>query len=301
MDFTVLQAGIPTSGSEAVSQYGPVLISTVTTVLLFVVMFALTYYLGKKVLVRATKQSLQSRGLKAGLVSLSVSIVSILVLIAAVAVAATVAGFGTVLTAFATLAGALALGLSFATQDLISNFVSGVFIIKDEPFKVGDWIKWDGNEGVVKQIKIRVTQVETFDNELVTVPNNQLANTVLTNPVANETLRVSCDFGISYDNDITIAREAIIDTASNIDGVLADPGPAAPVTTLGDSAVVLTGRVWIDPRKHSAAAIKAAFREAVKRRFDSEGVDMPYPHTTLTGEVGLENTQETGAVGNSAE
>lgn len=122
----MLQTGLPTSLNEVVAQYGPALISVVTTVLLFVVMFALTYYLGKKVLVRATRQSLQSCGLKAGLVSLAVSVVSILVLIAAVAVAATVAGFGSVLTAFATLSGALALGISFAAQDLVSNFVSGI-------------------------------------------------------------------------------------------------------------------------------------------------------------------------------
>lgn len=301
MEPIILQSEMPTSGSELVSQYGPALISATTTVLLFVLMFALTYYIGKKVLVRATEQSLQSRGLKAGLISLAVSVVSTLVLIGAVAIAATVAGFGAILTAFATLAGALALGLSFAAQDLISNFVSGIFIIKDEPFKVGDWIEWDGNEGIVKQINLRVTQVETFDNELVTVPNNQLATAVVTNPVANETLRVSCDFGISYDDDITLAREAIVDTASGIEGVLADPAPAAPVTELGDSAVVLTGRVWIEPRKHGAAAIEAAFREAVKQRFDAEGIDMPYSHTTLTGGVELETAQDSNVIGSSAE
>ncbi|APX98351.1 mechanosensitive ion channel family protein [Natronorubrum daqingense] len=301
IDLLILQSGVPTSGSEFVDQYGPALISAATTVLLFVLMFALTYYLGKKVLVRATEQSLQSRGLKTGLVSLAVSVVSTLVLVAAIAVSATVAGFGAILTAFATLAGALALGLSFAAQDLISNFVSGVFIIKDEPFKVGDWIEWDGNEGIVKKINLRVTQVETFDNELVTVPNNQLATSVVTNSVANETLRVSCDFGISYDDDITIAREAIIETASSIEGVLADPEPAAPVTELGDSAVVLTGRVWIEPRKHSAAAIEAAFREAVKQRFDAEGIDMPYAHTTLTGGIELETNREASVVSSSTE
>ncbi|ELY62401.1 mechanosensitive ion channel protein MscS, partial [Natronococcus jeotgali DSM 18795] len=166
-------------------------ISVVTTVLLFLVMFTLTYIIGKKVVVRATRESLQSRGLKAGLVSLAVSVVSILVLIAAVAVAATVAGFGAVLTAFATLSGALALGLSFAAQDLLSNFASGIFILKDEPFKIGDWIEGEDNEGIVKAINLRVTQLETFDNELVTVPNNQLANAVLVNHVANESLRVS--------------------------------------------------------------------------------------------------------------
>lgn len=85
------------------------------------------------------------------------------------ALAATVAGFGVVLAAFATLAGALALAVGFAAQDLIANFVACVFIIQDEPFEVGDCIEWNGNGGVVREIRLRVTKLDTFDNEPVTV------------------------------------------------------------------------------------------------------------------------------------
>ena len=208
--------------------------------------------------------------------------------VVAVALAATVAGFGVVLAAFATLAGALSLAVGFAAQDLISNFVAGVFIIQDEPFQVGDWIEWDGNAGTVREIQLRVTKLDTFDNELVTVPNADLANAAVVNNVANDRRRIAYDFGIGYEDDIDRARTAIVEEGAALSGVLDDPEPTAPVTDLGDSAVVLSGRIWIDPRESSYGAVRAEFVEAVKKRFDAEGIDMPYPNTQLSG--GLEVT-----------
>ncbi|GAB7120494.1 hypothetical protein JCM9743_29600 [Natrinema sp. JCM 9743] len=215
-----------------------------------------------------------------------------MVAVVAVALAATVAGFGVVLAAFATLAGALALAVGFAAQDLIANFVAGVFIIQDEPFSTGDWIEWDSNSGVVREIQLRVTKLDTFDNQLVTVPNSDLASAAVVNNEANDKRRVSVGFGIGYEDDIEQAREAIIDEGSRIEGVFDDPKPTAPVTELGDSAVVLQGRVWIDPKKHSYGAVRARFLEAVKERFDAEGIDMPYPNTELSGGIEVTNADE---------
>jgi small-conductance mechanosensitive channel len=127
---------------------------------------------------------------------------------------------------------------------------------------------------------------------LVTVPNSTLANTAVTNPVANDELRITYGFGIGYEDDIEQAREAIVEEAERIDGVLEDPAPAAPVADLGDSAVVLSGRVWIDPVESGAAGVRAEFVQAVKERFDAEGIDMPYPNTELSGGVEVKNVGE---------
>jgi small-conductance mechanosensitive channel len=271
-------------------QYIPSLISAITTIVLFVVAFAIIYLLGKYFVTRAVESTLRHRGFDETLVGLAVSTTVVIVAVLAVALAATVAGFGIVLAAFATLAGALALAVGFAAQDLIANFVAGVFIIQDEPFAVGDWIEWNGNGGVVREIQLRVTRLDTFDNELVTVPNSDLASAAVINNVANETRRVSVGFGIGYEDDIEQARDAIIDEGSRIDGVLGDPAPTAPVTSLGDSAVVLDGRLWIDPKETSYGAVRAEFLEAVKQRFDAEGIDMPYPNTELSGGIEVTNT-----------
>lgn len=271
--------------------YGDAIVSFVVTLLLFVVSFAVIYVVGRSVLVRLTKRTLDAREFSPAVVGLGSSLAGAFALVGAFALAATVAGFGVILAAFATLTGALALAVGFAAQDLVANFVAGVFILKDEPFEVGDYVEWDGNGGVVREIQLRVTKLDTFGNELLTVPNSDLANAVVKNVVANETLRVDYDFGIDYDADVGLARRAIVEEGAALDGVLADPEPTAPVTALGDSAVVLSGRIWIDPSESSPGAVRAAFLEAVKERFDAEGVGMPYPHTELVGSIDVESAE----------
>ncbi|MGM0592362.1 MAG: mechanosensitive ion channel family protein [Halobacteriota archaeon] len=290
MRFQVLQQGLPTNTGELIASYGDALVSFAVTVVVFLVSFVVIYLVGRSVLVRLTKRALGARDFSPAIVSLGSNIAGAFALVGAFAIAAMVAGFPAVLGAFATLTGALALAMGFAAQDLIGNFVAGVFIIKDKPFEVGDYIEWDGNSGVVREIQLRVTKLDTFGNELLTVPNGDLANTVVKNPVANETLRIDYDFGIDYDVDIDLARTIIVEEGAAIDGVLTEPAPSAPVTTLGDSAVVLSGRIWIDPRETGAGPVKAAFIEAVKTRFDAEGVGMPYPHTELVGSIGVESS-----------
>ncbi|WP_233735643.1 mechanosensitive ion channel family protein [Halonotius aquaticus] len=293
MLFTLLQ--VPNSLDGLLTQYGSVVVDFGITVVTFLVTFLLLYRIGKSVLVRATKKALNAREFSSAVVSLGSSVAAVLAVVGAVAIAATVAGFPAILSAFATLAGALALGLSFAAGDIIENFVAGIFILKDKPFTVGDYIEWDGNDGIVREINLRVTKLDSFDNEQLTVPNGDLASAVVTNPVANETRRVTFDFGIEYGASIADAREVILDEASKIDGVLADPEPAAPVTGLGDSAVVLNGRVWIDPAETGAGGVKHKLVENVKRRFDAEGIGMPYPYTELTGEIDVNSRDITDA------
>ncbi|TKX83551.1 mechanosensitive ion channel, partial [Halorubrum sp. SS5] len=195
------------------------------------------YLVGKSVLVRTTKQVLNQRDYSPAIVSLSSSIAGAIALFAAVAIAATVAGFPMILGAFATIFGALALGFAFAASDIVQNFVAGVFILKDKPFEIGDYIEWSGNGGIVREIDLRVSKLDTWDNEQLTVPNGDLANAVVKNVQANDTRRVTVDFGVDYGTDVDRARDILLDEAAKTDGVLADPEPAAPLTALGDSAV----------------------------------------------------------------
>ncbi|AGB15234.1 small-conductance mechanosensitive channel [Halovivax ruber XH-70] len=278
----------------------PAVVDATVTALLFVVSFVVLYGLGKLVVLRIVRESLQRRGVERAIVRTAVRVTGLVIAVVAVALAATIAGFGVVLSAFAILGGALALAIGFATQDLIANFVAGIFILQDKPFTIGDWIKWDDEGGIVRDIDLRVTKVETFDNELVTVPNSDLANAAVTNPTANDRVRIGYDFGIGYGDDIDRAREAIIDAAHEIDGVLDEPAPAAPVTDLGGSAVVLTGRIWIDPSDQVPNATKAAFVEAVKKRLDEEDdIDFPYPTTELTGSVTVDERGEKATLDSS--
>ncbi|WP_247731068.1 mechanosensitive ion channel family protein [Halovivax limisalsi] len=272
-------------------RYVSMVVEAAITAALFVVSFLVLYGVGKLFVRRFVREGLRRRGYEPAIVNTAVRVSVIVTLVVAIALAATVAGFGVVLSSFAVLGGALALAVGFATQDLIANFVAGIFILQDKPFRIGDWIKWDDESGRVRDIQLRVTKVETFDNEVVTVPNSDLANAAVTNPVANETVRVTYGFGIGYDDDIDHAREVILDEASKIDATLDEPAPSAPVVELGDSAVVLSGRLWIDPSRSGYKPTQFTFVEAVKKRFDAEGIDMPYHNTTLSGDVTVRDAE----------
>ncbi|GAB7009310.1 mechanosensitive ion channel family protein [Halorubrum trueperi] len=256
------------------------------TVLLFVAGFVAVLLIGKVVAIPAVERAVRSRGFDEAVGSLASSVANAVVWVAAVAIGFTIAGYGAFLSAFAVFGGAIALAVGFAAQDLLGNFVAGVFILKDKPFEVGDWIEWNGNAGRVEDIDLRVSRVRTFDNERITVPNGDLANNAVTNPVAYETLRQKFVFGIGYEDDIAQATDIIVEKAEAHGEILDDPAPSVRVVELGDSAVGLQSRWWIDePDRGDFVRVRSEYVTAVKEAFDEAGIDMPYVHRQLTGSV----------------
>ncbi len=271
---------------ELLEQSQGTVLEALGTMITFVAAFVLLYYGLKRLFKPRLRHVLQARDVNATVISLSMSITEVAALLISIAAASAIADFGVVMSAFATLTGAVALAVGFAAQDIISNFVSGIFILRDEPFHVGDWIEWNGMEGVVRDVQLRTTKIETFDNEVITVPNSQLANNPVTNPVSNDELRIKFLFGIDYDDDIEQAKQIILEEARHTQGTISNPSPAVRLTELGDSYVGLTGTVWIDEPTHGDyVKVRSDFVQAVKERFDADGIDMPYPFTELTGEV----------------
>jgi len=235
---------------------------------------------------------MDSRGLDAHAQKPLKKIVNISIVFAAIAVAFGAAGFGNFLTALATIAAAATLAIGFAMQSIIKNFVSGVFIFTDKPFRINDWIEWDGNSGIVEDISLRVTRVRTFDNELLTVPNADLTENVVKNPVAKGQLRLKFVFGIGYDDDIEEATEIIIEEAENHEGIMDDPGPTVRLVELGDSSVGLQSRIWIDdPSRADFVKTRGEYVQAVKQRFDEEDINIPYPNRTIGGGLELSNAE----------
>jgi len=261
------------------------------TLLTFVVAFAVLYLVGKRLLTEMTRKALNQREFSPAVVSLGASISGAIALFGAVAIAAVVAGFPAILGAFATITGALALGVAFAAGDIIENFVAGIFILKDKPFEVGDYIEWSGNGGKVREINLRVSKLDTWDNEQLTVPNGELANAVVKNTQANDERRVTVDMGVDYGTDVERAREILLEEAAAIDGVLAEPEPSAPLTTLGDSAIVFNARMWINPKETGAGGVQHKFTESVMERFDDAGIGFPYPHTEIVGSLDVNQTE----------
>ncbi|RQG90210.1 mechanosensitive ion channel family protein [Natrarchaeobius halalkaliphilus] len=271
--------------------------ATVERLVLFVVAFLIVYAVGRFVVIPLLNRAFDRRDLDRHARRPLVKITKFGILFVALAAAFGAADFGNFLVSLAGIAAAGALAVGLAMQNVIRNFVAGVFIYVDKPFKIGDWIEWDDHAGVVEDISLRVTRVRTFDNELLTVPNSALTENVLKNPVDADTLRLKFVFGIGYDDDIERATEIIVEEGDRHPEIVDDPGPSVRLTELGDSDVGLQSRFWIEtPSRADFVRIKGEYVTAVKERFDEEGIDIPYPVRTLEGDLAVENGIETAQV-----
>jgi small-conductance mechanosensitive channel len=255
---------------------------------MFLVAFLVIYVVGRLAILPLVDRVLQARDLDEHARTPLRRVASIVILFAAVAIAFGAAGLGNFLTAIATIGAAATLAIGFAMQDVLKNFVAGVFIYTDKPFRIGDWIEWDGNAGIVEDISLRVSRVRTFDNELLTVPNSQLTDGVIKNPVAKDKLRLKFVFGIGYDDDIDGATEIILEEARNHPEIMDDPEPSVRLTELADSYVGLQSRIWIaQPSRADWVRTRAEYVQSVKERFDEAGIEIPYPQRDLSGGVEL--------------
>lgn len=262
-------------------------------VIRFVIALLAIYFIGRAVVVPLVNRAMTRRGLDAHARKPLTLVTQFGIIFAAIAVAFGFGGYGNFLVSMAGIAAAGALAIGLATQNVISNFVAGVFIYTDKPFKIGDWIEWDDYAGTVEDISLRVTRVRTFDNELLTVPNSDLTNGVLKNPVESDELRLKFVFGIGYNDDIEQASEIIVDEARTHPDILDDPAPSVRLTELGSSDVGLQSRIWIaDPGRADFVRIRGEYVTSVKQRFDEEGVDIPYPVRTLEGGLELGSGQQ---------
>ncbi len=285
--WVVLQNGTAGPVEDGLDDLGVPLAGTIVDAATFVGVLVGVYLFGRLVVGPLFTRVAEARGFDDHVQKPLQKLVNFVIFFAAITVAFGAAGLGNFLQALATVGAAATLAIGFAMQEVIRNFVSGVLIFTDKPFRIGDWIEWDDNAGIVEDIRMRVTRVRTFDNELLTVPNSNLTDEVVKNPVDADTLRLKFVFGIGYGDDIERATEIIVEEAERNEDILEDPEPSVRLIELGDSSVGLQSRIWIgDPSRGDFTKTRGEYVKAVKQRFDEEGIDIPYPNRTIGG--GLE-------------
>lgn len=176
--------------------------------------------------------------------------------------------------------GVMGLALSFAAQDTIGNIISGIVIIIDGLFKEGDWISTGNMHATVTEIRMRTTVLTTFDNETVVVPNKQLAQERIVNYTMTPKTRVRVSIGIAYKEDISRARNIMLETISKDNRVLPNPKPVVLVTELEASSVNMQLRFWAeDPLlKYD---LLWEYTEKCKIALDRAGIEIPFPHMQL--------------------
>ncbi|MEO1010101.1 MAG: mechanosensitive ion channel domain-containing protein [Bacteroidota bacterium] len=175
--------------------------------------------------------------------------------------------------------GAAGLAIGLALQGSLANFAGGVLILLFKPFRVGDFISAQGVDGVVKEISIFTTKLNTFGNQVAIIPNGQLSNNNIINYNAESTRRDKIDVGIGYGSNIKTAKDILLQICADNDTILKEPVPEVYVGELGDSSVNLTLRFWTNTDVFWPAHFYVM--EQIKLRFDEAGIEIPFPQRDM--------------------
>lgn len=179
------------------------------------------------------------------------------------------------------LLGLLGLALALAFQQVLSNFIAGIMLSLQRPFNVGDEIKTADYEGRVEDVSLRTTTLRTFDGVRVHIPNAMVWEEPIENFTALGTRRTTLAVGVSYDTDLDATQRLLLETVQPVEGVESDPAPEAFVYEFGDSSINYAVRFWHQPRRASQWSVRDETARRIKKAFDDEGVEIPFPQVVL--------------------
>lgn len=260
-----IEAILSNLGEKAVS-FGMRLIAA-----LLILMVGL--WLSKRLL-NTIKRGMERRKLEASLSSFLLSFFNILFKVFVVVICLTTVGVQ--MTSIVAVLGAASLAVGMALSGTLQNFAGGIVILLFKPFKVGDTIETaTGKTGVVKKIMIFTTELHTFDNQVVFLPNGALANGEITNLSHGKIRRSDVLLSISYGDSVDIARKVIMDLMSRDARILQTPAPEVFISNLGDSGVELTVRLWT--KYSDAYATKNSLIENIYSTLPRKKVSFPFP------------------------
>ena len=247
------------------------LTSTVVLVLLLVVTRVVQRWLEVELLPRTRIEP-----------SLQLSIVTIFGYVGAItAIALALTGLGFDLQKIALIAGALSVGIGFGLQSIVSNFVSGLILLTERPIRVGDSIMVKGEEGWVRRVRVRATEIETYDRASVIIPNSELIAGVVKNWTRTNTLgRIIVKVGVAYHSDPDQVREILSEIARAHPLVVQSPPPAVFLLSFGESALEFELRcVVTDVEK--GLLVRSDLHYAIIKAFRKNGIEIPYPQREL--------------------
>ena len=175
--------------------------------------------------------------------------------------------------------GAAGLAIGLALQGSLSNFAAGMIIVIYRPYKVGDYIEAGNHAGTVNDIQIFSTVLKTPDNKTIVVPNGSIMSGSIVNYSAQETRRVDLIVSCSYEDDIDQVKSVLEDILKKEKRVLKDPEPKIAVSELADSSVNFIFRPWV--KRTDYLPVYYSLLEEIKKRFDQEGISIPYPQSDV--------------------
>lgn len=181
-------------------------------------------------------------------------------------------------------AGFLGIVVGMAARQTLSALLAGFVLMFSRPFEIGDWVEVgeESQEGIVTDITMMNTRIQTFDGEYVMVPNDVISGQAITNRSRKGRLRVEIEVGVDYEDDVERATELAEEALDDVEDALSVPTPQVVLKEFGGSSVVLGVRFWIDnPSARRTTRARTEAIQAIKEVFDAEGISIPYPNRTL--------------------
>lgn len=171
----------------------------------------------------------------------------------------------------------IGLAVGFAAQETLANFIAGIVIFLDKPFKIGDWIEIDGQLAQVHRVTFRSTRLNNLDNDVVVIPNTLVLSQKFINKTTNTITRASVPIGIAYKESIDAARAVLLGLVQNDHRIVKHPVPLVEVRSCAASSVDLMLHFWIREEAYEDALIWE-YLEKAKKALDAAGIEIPFPH-----------------------
>lgn len=262
------------------SQFGlsPLLLTQIGVAALFAFAFYLTWVVTNRLMTN----TLRARGFDRSLEQLLRNLLA--VIIVAFGAVTVLNQLGINVLSVVTALGVVGIAVGFAAQETIANFIAGITLLIERPFRIGDWVKIGEIDGRVEEITLRTTRLITLDNSSVAIPNASVASSMITDFSAGGPLRVIIPVGIAYKESVKAARAVIMPILERHERVLKAPGrqPAVMMRELGDSSVNLWAIYWIAPEDIPIRQrLSAELLEQIKEALDAAGIQIPFPHLQL--------------------
>ena len=186
--------------------------------------------------------------------------------------------FGVQTTSIIAVLGAAGLAIGLALQGTLSNVASGIMLLLLRPFRVGDWIETNSISGTVREIGLFATQIDTFDNIYITVPNSSIWSATIINNSRHQIRRMDLDIGIGYNSDLNEVEKALI-TLTKDKRILSDPEPQFLVVDYADSAILVRLRLYA--QYDDFFALNWDLKRRLKPLLDAHNIEIPFPQRVV--------------------
>lgn len=212
--------------------------------------------------------------------------VQLVVVVVAVFVGMAFAGYGQFLSNSAVVIAALTLAVGVAGQAVIGSLISGLVLVLDPEFNVGDYIVWEDGEGRIRSITLRITRVRTPNGEMMTIPNTVLTSQAITRPYSDR-YRVRERVGVAYEADVDETMAILLEVASEQESIAQAPSPDVYVDEFESDAVLVRVHYWIeDPHPSYILEVRSTYAREIKMRLEAAGIEIsPASKRELLGRI----------------